>query len=333
MSDESSKRLQPPASPDEFEHRLRAMTKHPEYGRCAAYIHSHREQLALARRHDIIAATESSEAKLTACAQALGFLGYSDLRAFLRRHYPRDAPPSAGQVDALLANGENPLQSFLRNTLIAEIRNFEDTYERNRPDAFLNAVQILNAAQHSRVVILGRRSCFSAAHLFHYLYSLFRGNAVLSQDAGGAGVDAVRWLGEGDVLIVISLTPYTREIIQAVAFAQQRGASIVAITDDETSPLARAAAASLFFDSTTPSFFHSLGTLNLIVQALAGALYYSQGKESKDNFERAEQQLAFFNAYARADKDYTAARGDELENASGSAPQDDSRTPTSKSKR
>lgn len=301
MAIEASLQFRPPASADELEERLLRLEADATYRDCVAYVKANPEKMASSRRDEVARAATTSEATLTSFAQALGFLGYAELRAFIRRDYPLGPRRSdeTGRTDALFPKGANPFQNFMRDTLVTEIRNFEETYERNKPEAFMQAVHVLNAAQSARVVILGRRSCFSAAHLLHYLYNLFRGNAVLSADAGGAGVDCVRWLAPGDVLVVISLAPYSREIIQAITFAQKQGATILAITDDETSPLAKAAKASLFFDSATPSFFHSLGALNMVVQILAGLLFYSQPEESIRGFERAEEQLGFFSAYAR----------------------------------
>jgi DNA-binding MurR/RpiR family transcriptional regulator len=312
MQAESTREFQPPASQEDLERRLLAMIEHPEFGGCVAYIRANQRKLASARRDEFAAAVATSEANLVSVAQALGFLGYSELRAFVRRFYPLDPERSeeVGLVSAMFPDSRNPFQAFFREAIVAEIRNFEDTYGRNPPEGFMHAVQVLNAARDYRVVILGRRSCFAAAHLFHYLYSLFRGNAVLSQDAGGAGVDVMRWLAQGDVLVVISLAPYTREIVEAVAFAQERGATIVAITDDRASPLAKAAAVSLYFDSATPSFFHSVGTLNVIVQILAALLFYSQAEESLEGFRRAEEQINFFSTYARVEEADTTRDGD-----------------------
>jgi DNA-binding MurR/RpiR family transcriptional regulator len=94
-----------------------------------------------------------------------------------------------------------------------KIRIFETGYQRNTSDAFTKAVQALDDARDARVIILSRRSCYSAAFLFYYLYNLFRDNAELTHDSGGIGIDCVRWLKPGDVLVVMSLVPYTCEIV------------------------------------------------------------------------------------------------------------------------
>jgi DNA-binding MurR/RpiR family transcriptional regulator len=45
-------------------------------------------------------------------------------------------------------------------------------------------------------------------------------------------------IGPADVLLAISVKPYTRQTVQAARYAKKRGARVIAVTDSEVSPLA-----------------------------------------------------------------------------------------------
>jgi DNA-binding MurR/RpiR family transcriptional regulator len=291
----------PPTSLDEFINRLKVLAKQEFFHLSARYVLDHIGALAALTRYDLAVAAQTTEVEVARLTWSLGFLSFAEMRAFVRTFAPGDTAP-AGQIDVCLTQSDNPLRNFFRETIIAEIRNCEDTYARNEPKAFIDAIKIFNAARDNKVVILGRRSCYSAAYLFYYIYNLFRGNAFLAQDAGGISVDALRWLGPGDVLLVISLAPYTQEIVETVKFAKAQGIKIIAITDEPESPLALNADATLYFESATQSFFHSLATLNLLMQTLAALLFYSDKDTSVESFGKATAQLKNFSAYYRGEE-------------------------------
>jgi DNA-binding MurR/RpiR family transcriptional regulator len=261
----------------------------------ARYLLDNRGNIGGRRKSDVAAAAGVVVPILTKLAEKVGCLNYAELRALARR----STEANVDMVDAVLWSARDPVEELVRDVLAADIRNFEDTFENSPSASYLRATEILNASVNNRVVVFGRRSCFGAAHLFHYIYSLFRGNATLAQDAGGAGIDVLRWLGKDDVFLVIGLAPYTRETVQAVTYASQKGCKIIAITDNAGSPLAKKADAALYFDSATPAFFHSLTASFVIVQTLASLLFYGQ-EGSQSQFEKTEAQLKYFAAYDQA---------------------------------
>src|SRR6266513_2886835 len=76
--------------------------------------------------------------------------------------------------------------------------------------------------------------------------------------AGETGVDLLRTIGAADVMLAISVKPYTRHTIHAVRYSRARGVRIVAVTDSEMSPLAALAEETLIVRTETPSFFHTM---------------------------------------------------------------------------
>jgi len=174
--------------------------------------------------------------------------------------------------------------------------NVQLTYEKNHPEALTKAVELIEGA--ARVCILGQRSCYPIAFFFTYVYRLFRTNAVLLQSGGGGMVlDELRGIGRNDLLIAISIAPYSTETVKTVRFARDEGARLLALTDDPLSPIARIADRTLLVAPGTPSFFHSIVSPIALVQALLALLVARGGKDALAAIERSERQLERFQAY------------------------------------
>jgi DNA-binding MurR/RpiR family transcriptional regulator len=184
---------------------------------------------------------------------------------------------------------------LLKALLGAELDNVELTFERN--DAALLSDAIRRIEDAKRVLVLGQRSCFPIAFFFTYVYRLFRTNSVLLQNQLGSVIDDLRDIGPRDLLIAISIAPYAAETIQAVEYARERRARIVAITDDPLSPIARAADVVLPVAVGTPSFFHSTTAIMALAQALLALLVARGGAPALAALDLSEKQLARFNAY------------------------------------
>ncbi len=86
-------------------------------------------------------------------------------------------------------------------------------------------------------------------------------------------------VGEGDLVIGIGFPRYAAKTIDALAFAQDRGAKVVAITDSLLSPLAAKADYTLIAQSNMASFVDSLVAPLSVINALIIAV----GMREKEN--------------------------------------------------
>jgi DNA-binding MurR/RpiR family transcriptional regulator len=110
-------------------------------------------------------------------------------------------------------------------------------------------------------------------------------------------MDPIREAAEGDVLLAISVAPYTRATIEIVHYAQKQGIPIVAVTDSEVSPVARAATASILIETDGPSFFHSMTSAFVVAEILAALIAGRGGDESLRALRRTEDQLTSLNIH------------------------------------
>jgi len=131
-----------------------------------------------------------------------------------------------------------------------------------------------------RVFVVGRRICYPVAFLFYYSYHMFRENATLLDDRGSAIQDGLIDMTSRDVLLAVSFEPCSRETVEAVRYASEIGAKIVAITDSSTSPLAEKATHVVVLPDTGSSFFHSIAAATVAVRSLIEVLVSDGGKSA-----------------------------------------------------
>jgi DNA-binding MurR/RpiR family transcriptional regulator len=239
-----------------------------------------------------------SPATMTRLAQHFGLDGYDDVRKLYADAMRRRPEEFRGRARELLdrrdAEGDAALVQDIFSALAQHLHLLSSPAAVERFAAAADRI-----AGADRVFCLGLRSTFSVAYifLFHYVRSLFGATSVLVDGAGGTGIDVLRTIGSGDVLLAVTVRPYARQTIKAARYASGRRAKIVAVTDSEVSPLASIADDLLLVGTETPSFFHSMTPAFAAVECLAALVAARQGSDTLKSLARSEAQLAAFDTY------------------------------------
>ncbi len=132
---------------------------------------------------------------------------------------------------------------------------------------FSRVAEMLTGAE--RIYILGvRSSSFLAGYLNFYLHLVFKNVILVQNTAAGEIYEQLVHIGKGDVLVGISFPRYSIMTVNAVNYAHERGADVVAITDSSLSPLCAAATATLMVRSDMISFVDSMAAPLSLLNAL-----------------------------------------------------------------
>lgn len=261
----------------------RWLIDHPE----DAALLSMREQ---ARRAGVPAAT------MTRLAQRLGYEGFEAIRERCARALRDSGRPFGERASALQARRDLDGEEALVSDQLAGMAGHLRALSRDASlAAMTRAADILVAGE--RVFVAGARSNFATAHLAAYLFSLIGERTILLDAPGGAGFDRLRDIGPSDALIAFTIAPYTRVTVEAVAFAQERGANIVAVTDSASAPVARKAAALVIAPTSTPSFVQSVAPAVIVVECLAALVAARLGERALAAIAESEAYLARFDSY------------------------------------
>lgn len=260
----------------------------------ARHILEHPQEVALVSMRELARNAGVQPSTMTRLAKYLGFVGYEDLRsehADVIRVSAEGFAARALQRDESVSNGEGLAQRMLQG-LATQINRLSEPETLSQ----LNALaERLGAAR--KIHVLGLRSCNSVAWHFHYVMTLLGEKTVHLDGPAGTGGDALIRATADDVLLVVSISPYSRFTLEIAEAAREKGMAVLAITDSEVSPLVSIAEVTVFFPTESPTFFHTLTPALAISEVLCGLLASQDRKAALKELERVDQHLSSMNTY------------------------------------
>jgi DNA-binding MurR/RpiR family transcriptional regulator len=266
-----------PASIEQFVARLRQEfpSLSPQLQTIARYFEQNRASVTVDRVQAIAQSCGVQPSAVVRFAQRFGFNGFSDLQGLYRNEFTARTSPAQSyrhRIRTLLDAERAPVRpiDIGRELISASIAGLEDLagkLDGGRLDA---AVGRLAKAQS--IYIAAVRRSFPAAVYFAYAMQHTKKPVHLISGLGGMLKDEIRAIGKRDVLAAISFQPYGRETQYCVRAARSRGASIIAITDGQLSPIAQHADVVLPVVEGTVFAFRSLTSTISLCQTLFIAL-------------------------------------------------------------
>lgn len=267
----------------------------PQLQTAAQYFLKHPEDIGLNSMRAVARAAGVKPATVSRLSKVLGFSDYGQLREPFRQRLRKQEPGYATRLRAVQRRGIDNTQALFEDLRAQDIDNIQRTLADDKYPILLEAVETLRLSR--RVYVLGLRGAYSTAFLFHYAYQLFRDNSQLLDTSAGIFADQLRGIDADDSMLVISFPPYTQLTIDAVGYAAEAGAKIVAITDSAISPAAQAATNTIITHHKSPSFYQSFTGSLAVSQALITLLVSKTGGDALKIVKRTEQQLSRISAY------------------------------------
>lgn len=267
----------------------------PELQKAARFMVEHPEDIGLNSMRSVARDAGVKPATITRLTKTLGFDGYEKLREPFRQRLRTNSPEFAAKLQDVQKRGVIGDESLFADLRAQELANIEHSLSDDNYPIMLEAAQTIHESR--RVYVLGLRGAHAPAFLFHYAFQLFQENSQLLDSSAGIFADQLRGIRPDDSLLVISFPPYTQLTIDAVEYAADAGAKIVAVTDSIVSPAAKAAAHTIVTKNKSPSFYHSFTGALAVTQALITMLVTKAGGDALQIVEEAEKQLSRISAY------------------------------------
>ena len=154
--------------------------------------------------------------------------------------------------------------NVLKYVMSSDIDKLQITLEELDRPSFDEAVNAIENAKH--LYLVGMRSSAALASFMAFYMNFLVDNVRLIHDTTANEVyEQIMHIGPGDVYVGISYPRYSSSSLKAMKFAKNRGATVVALTDNANSPFAAIADICLYAKSDMVSFVDSLvGPMSLI---------------------------------------------------------------------
>ena len=253
--------------------------------RIANYILSNYDKAAFMTACRLGQIAQVSESTVVRFASQLGYDGYPAMQKALQELI-RGKLTSIQRIEASghQINGSDIAGSVMQR----DMETIRNTIERMDRTEFDLAVEKLMGAKH--IYLLGvRSSSYPAGYLNFYFHLIFENVTLVQSSAAGEIFDQMLRIGPGDVLVGISFPRYSKMAVNAVRFARDRGADVIAVTDSKMSPLYKMASASLLVSSDMISFVDSMAAPVSLLNALIMAVGQQKSAETSENFSELER--------------------------------------------
>ena len=265
--------------------------------RIASYILENYDKAAFMTASKLGKLVGVSESTVVRFASELGYDGYPSMQRALQEMI-RSRLTSTQRIQAagdLFGRGD--VLSAVVQSDIEKLRMMVGEADRN---VFGDVVDRIMNAHH--IYIMGARSfSFVAGYLNFYLHLLFENVALVQSTAAGEIFEQLFHVGPGDVLIAISFPRYSKVTMSTVKFAQDRGATIIGITDNEISPLYQMSDAALLAPCEMISFVDSMVAPLSLINALLIAIGARKGTDMSTTFGELEDIWNTYGVFGRMD--------------------------------
>lgn len=218
----------------------------------AAYITENYDRAAFITASKMGRIVGVSESTVVRFAYALGYDGYPELQKSLQELIRNKLT----SVQRIQLTGDLQPNDVLRSVLKSDVSNIRATIDSIDNASFNAAINALLEAK--KVYIVGLMSAAPLAQFLAYYLGFVMDNVVMVSSAMGNIYEDIFRIGSEDVCIGISFPRYSNRTIDALDFARGKGATIIAITDSVSSPIAEKAEHALIARSDMAGFADSL---------------------------------------------------------------------------
>ena len=238
-----------------------------------------------------------SESTVVRFASELGYDGYPSMQRALQEMI-RSRLTSTQRIQAAddQFGGQDLLSAVVQSDM-DKLRMMVGEADRKEFDRVVDKIM---EARH--IYILGvRSSSYVAGYLNFYMHLLFENVTLVQSNAAGEIFEQLLRVGPGDVMIAISFPRYSNVTMNTVKFAQDRGATIVAITDNMLSPVSQLSDAALLAPCEMISFVDSMVAPLSLVNALLIAVGYRLGTDVSRTFAELEDIWNAYGVFGKVD--------------------------------
>jgi DNA-binding MurR/RpiR family transcriptional regulator len=277
----------PPPTPDYEGLRTtlvaRANTLSKRLAQVARFFLNHPEEVAINTLVRLADQAQVPPATITRFAKELGFAGFAELQDVFRQRLLGPRLPYADRMaeptpkDPDLDQPTQVFGSFVQAAVQSLLR-IEQALDTSQLSGF---IEIL--AECDSVHIAAARGAFGLGAYMVYGLSNIGKRAHLIDNIGAMRAEQVFAIGPKDALLVMTFDDYTPETVEAARLTARAGRKVLAITDNELSPVAGLAAHVLYVNEARLGHFRSQVPAMVVCQTIIVSLGRRLGTTWKGN--------------------------------------------------
>ena len=220
--------------------------------------------------HETVDASGVSVATANRFARKLGFDGYAQFRSEVIRGFESMFAP-VERLKSKISEGST-VHSIVTGSFEEDLENLRATAMDLDAARVEQAVEML--VQAERIFVLAFDNAAALASIFAHRLEM-AGKRIRVVDNGGGTLTAARHLsayGTKDLAMAIAFPRYVRDTVELTRAARKRGIPILALTDNQTSPLASLGTLAIYVRARRTIGSTSDTAILAVLEALAAAV-------------------------------------------------------------
>lgn len=238
-------------------------------------------------------ATDISVSTVVRFATSLGYEGYPEFQDALRETI-KGKLTSTQRIE--VAGQQITDNDLLTSVLQKDREMIRTTLSSISKEDFEKASKSINNAR--RIYIVGVRSSAPLASFMYFYFNMIYDDVrLISSNSSSEMFEEIYRIDPEDVCITFSFPRYSKQVLSVLRYAGDKGATTIAITDNEDSPIAELSDYTLVAKSNMVSFIDSLTAPLSLVNALIVSSARGRRNATKKNLAELEKIWEEYNIY------------------------------------
>jgi len=272
----------------------------PQLRTAAKYIVDHPSDFGLDSIRESARKAQVSTYTFVNLAKILRFSSFEAFRSPYRHALVSQASAQADPEWLRAAAGRSDFGGVHADAARNTLSIVTHSLERQQADSLEAIADMLIGARN--VFLTAVRSSYAVAYYLHYVGRMALPTMQLIPRHHNSAIDDLNTATEGDVLIAITVTPYSRETIEACAFAKKKGVKLLLITDSEVVSPDLEPEHTLVASVLSTHNFGCFSGMMAVVELLLAFLMKGGGDPARDRIASYEKLRIENNAYWVAQK-------------------------------
>ena len=272
----------------------------PQMKTAAKYVVDHQSAFGLDSIRETARKAKVSTYTLVNMSKSLGFTSFEALRQPFRQALVAGADVQSGPAWFDDIRNQSELGAVYADAAHNAISIVTRSVERQRLEELEQIADMLISSK--TVYLTAVRSSYAIAYYLHYVGRMAMPTLQLIPRHRNSAIDDLNDAGPDDALIAITVTPYSRETIEACAFAKKKGVKLLLITDSEVVSPELAPEHTLVASMLSSHSFGCFSGMMALVELLMAFLMRHGGSKAMDRIKSYEKLRIENNAYWVAQK-------------------------------
>lgn len=262
--------------------------------KAADYVLSHPLDIASRPLRAISTESHVSPATFSRLSRALGYRNFEQMRDISRLSVGQQVMSLSEKAERL-RSGKPSGQSMLARQSAACIANIE-TFQNSIDERKLEQASSL-LCNARNVVLVGALASTGFIEYMSYLAQFIGANWTIAGRMGASLGSEIANLDKGDVVFVVTMSPYARRAIGAAKLARAAGADVILITDAMACPSLAQATHGFVVPTNSPQFFSSYAVAIVLIETLIAMIVATSEADVTASIQKAEANNQVLGEY------------------------------------